>query len=233
MGLFKKNKDKKKKPGIFKKIGAAVKGAVTKVKAVGSTVKNKATEVAMLALFIPFRGVAEKFLTRRGIKPSTDLKGLVLQVRNEMGKSSFAYVPGGDVFSFGYSQPGELGYFGYSSEELGYGLVPGAPVPTPSPTPSSVMSEKFSEVMVKAVIEFLKTMYDTIKKKSATGQPLSADEKEIADQAAQIDAAIKQAQAQAQNIVEHDGDSFSFDWRHAVGLLLLLAVVLFFVFRKR
>lgn len=176
---------------------------------------QQAKEKAMLVLFAPFAVMARIFLQRRGIKPADNLRDLVIQVYNEKNKNSFGLSDvASDAFDY-YSDPDEQGVIDVltAQDSFNYGLIPITPE------------------MVSIVIQFLKGVFDTIKKKKAAGVALSPDEQKIADEAPQLEADLDAAKKGAAEINDKAEAEVSggFNWKMILGLVLLLVLIIWFI----
>ena len=88
--------------------------------------------------------------------------------------------------------------FGYADEMESYGVIPVTPG------------------MIVAVIQFLKTIFETIKNKRAKGEPLTADEQEIFDMAPEIEQGLGEAkEAASQVITETESQAASIEAKGA------------------
>lgn len=180
-----KGKVKTKLKAAVHKVKGKAHAAVQKAKKVAGKVKKAGKEAALLALFAPFAPLAIIYLKSRGVKPAKGMKALALQVHNERTKKSFGFVEGGDLFSYGLTDANEYGLLDLLGvEHAEFGIIPITPD------------------MIMGVISFLKDIFQKIKDKKDKGEPLSENEKAIADAAPAIDAGLTDAKEKADLIVK-------------------------------
>lgn len=168
-----------------------VKTAATKAVTAVKTVVQKGENAAAVALFIPFVPLAQIYLRRRGITPAKTPKGLLVQVKQQKGKGAgYGYIGVGDSFDVVDTRDSR----GYGLDDAG-----GADI---SPEAADSSTSPVSASMVMEMIQFLKSIFDSIKKKKDSGQTLTPDEQAIADMAPTIDQNVTQATQQANTIID-------------------------------
>ncbi|RME14240.1 MAG: hypothetical protein D6799_07280 [Bacteroidetes bacterium] len=205
----------KRRGNLFKKLGEGARKSLNKLKDLGEKVINTGKEAALFVAFLPLRPIAVKFLKRRGHKVSSTTKPseLIRLVHQEMKKRN-------------YSADGVTDVFDYSAEDFGltvpevedYGFKF-------KPTPD----------MITAVIQFLKRIFDKIKEKKQKGEPLSEDEKSIAEQAASIDAQLTEAKKSAKELLEAEKKNATSPNKTyiIIGIAVLLILILILIFRRK
>lgn len=200
---------------LFKKLGDAGKKALNTLKNAGEKALNTVKEAAIFTAFIPLMPLAILYLKRRGITGLKKPSDVVKAVYQEMKKKSYGMEGPADLFDYSFED------FGYSLEEFGL-------------TKAEDYGFAVTPEMVTAVIQFLKGIFDSIKKKKESGEKLSPDEQAIAEQAQDIDAKLSEAKAAAQEMLaaENKSTPASNTTRYiligvAVLVLILLAIFLF------
>lgn len=176
--------------------------AIQTAKEAVSNVNDTTRTKALLLLLTPLVPVANIFLKRKGITPSTNPAQLVQQIYNEQSRSNFGY-SSQKQDSFDYVGLKGTGHF----EKFGFG------------------PEDISPEMVSAVLQFLTGILNSIKAKKAANQPLTDDEKKIIDLLPSIEAAPEALDAEGFKI-------FGFDWKKILAVIILLVLVWYFGFRK-
>jgi hypothetical protein len=203
----------KRRGNLFKKLGEGARKALNKLKDLGEKVINTGKEAALFVAFLPLRPIAVKFLKRRGHKVSSTTKPseLIRLVHQEMKKRN-------------YSADGVTDVFDYSAEDFGL-TVPEVEDYGFTPTPE----------MITAVIQFLKRIFDKIKEKKQKGEPLSEDEKSIAEQAASIDAQLTEAKKSAKELLEAEKKNATSPNKTyiIIGIAVLLILILILIFRRK
>lgn len=184
-------------------VKGTIVSTVNQVKGKAEDILKNGQEKALLVLFAPFTIVAKTFLKSRGVAPASDPKVLVRQVFDNMPKRGFGF----DAPAAGTGGAGAGGEGGSN-----FTITPD---------------------MVTVVIQFLNTIFKSIKEKKANGEKLSDDEQKIMNAADQIENAIKEAKEEALNI-EKDSESEAsavkgFDWKIVIGVLLLLLLFIFLI----
>lgn len=211
--------------------GSGVKQAAQKVAstaaAAANSVKNAAIKVASLTVFIPMIPVAKIFLKKNNIVPASKNDEILLQVYNLMNKKNFGYASEPDSFDIVHAA-----YQNGSGGVESFGLIPITPE------------------MILMVVQFLKSVFDTIKAKKAAKQALTPDEQAVMDKAPEIESALADAQASAAATlaaadekakkIEQDGADSALNilggGMTTGKILLIIALVLlilFFVFKGR
>ncbi|MCX7928986.1 MAG: hypothetical protein N2558_04905 [Patescibacteria group bacterium] len=208
----------KKLKDFFKKLGQGAQKALDGLKKAGEAAVNTAKEAALLTAFMPLMPIALIYLKRRGITGLKKPSDIVRAVYQEMKKKSFGADGIRDVFDysledFGYS----LEQFGLVAESEEYGAIPVTPE------------------MITAVIQFLKGIFDSIKKKKERGEPLSEDEKAIDSQAEKINQQLTEAKNAAQELLAAEKKSGSDNKKYLIiGVVALLLILIFiFLFKRK
>lgn len=218
----------------LKKAKEIVKSVKDSVKKAGGNAREKAArmiikgrEAAALALFGPFAPIAQKYVQRRGIAPAKTSRGLVKQVfaisrAKHFGLADDAIPDAFDV----RMDDNSIQSFGLV-DEAGANLDGAA---------ADAEGGEVSPIMIQGVIQFLISIFQAIKAKQAAGQPLSEDEKKVADLASKIDEAVSDSKEIAEGVdAESENEAGNllsgFDWKKALAVILLLVLVFFLIRR--
>lgn len=203
----------KRRGNLFKKLGEGARKALNKLKDLGEKAINTGKEAALFVAFLPLRPLAVTFLKRRGYNVSLKTKPseLIRLVHQEMKKRN-------------YSADGVTDVFDYSAED--FGLT----VPEVEDYGFTITPE-----MVTAAIQFLKNIFDKIKDKKQKGEPLSEDEKSIAEQAARIETQLTEAKESAKELLEAEKKGAANINKNYIilGVAVLLIVILILIFKRK
>jgi hypothetical protein len=194
---------------FFERMKKAAQTVIDPVKTAINTVKDSATDATKLAkitalmlLFKPLIPVANSFLKKKGITPSSNPYELVKQVYNEKSRAGFGFSASAvDVFDY-VGQKG-TGYF----EKFGFG-------------PGDISPE-----MISAVLPFLTAILEALKIKKANNQPLTPEEEELAKKAKEISDELDRAKREAENT--ENGSFFQSNWKKILAVVLLIVLFLF------
>lgn len=201
-------------PTFLERMRKAAQSVVDPIKTAAQNAKDNVTDAAKIAkinalilLFKPLVPVANQFLLKKGIQPSTNIYELVKQVYNERSRQNFGFSSNA-ADAFDYVGVKGTGYF-----ERNFGFGP----------------EDISPEMISAVIPFLTAILEMIKGKKAKNQPLTPEEEEIARKAKEIDDELNKAKKDA--TTTENGGFLATNWKVALALLILLALII--AFRKK